>query len=234
MMRSVSALPAILATLLIGPAHAHLPRPGTYASGPDADLLGGRMAVSWSQPQGIERGRGDAFHAQSWSGSTLGAQWTLSCGSSEAEQEVREVLAVDGMRLRVYTTHFRGGRFHLSKDGPWGDGEVDWSGDLGDVRRDIVLVFEEDRLIDVREEIVGLGEFDGARCSLKLRFTAVRPRGDTIDAQKPESYPDFLAGGCAGAREHGAWGDGADLVLDVDCLVSAEQRPWTAVKTLYR
>ena len=111
---------AIVVLVLGSPAAASEPIPGSWNSTPaGASLHAGRAAVSWSQALDAARGLGDALNAQSWLGSGLGTERRFTCARSEREQVLSDELRLDGSGALVITTLFTGGRFALSKDGPW-------------------------------------------------------------------------------------------------------------------
>ncbi len=134
-----------------------------YGSGSQNVLMG---RGSNARPV-VDSGVNNVFNSASWDGAALAAQWVFSCGvsTSQTSQDNR----VNGIGTVVYTTNYSGGTFWLSKDGPWGDGSVDFTGTINSLIRITTLQYAADYTVTVTENINTSGNFDGSNCLMTCR-----------------------------------------------------------------
>ena len=216
-----------------------LPTPGIYYSvdhpGSPGLVLTGRGANSWTVPHG-NNGIAEVFNSMSFDGATLGTQWTYACGIAPGAHTVQDN-RVGGVGTMIYTQSYFGGRFFLSKSGPWGDGVNDWLGTIGTTTTittvQYILVGGVSTPVASRVNINSAGLFDNG-CSLEFVVANGTGAGDTDMMPKPAGWPDFIDEACAPTRIYGSWGYVQDITLMIDCETATRPSTWGQVKTLYR
>ncbi len=229
---AVAAL--VLMGVLVSAAWATDPASGTYTSVDfgygSQDVLMGRGTNA--RPP-VDTGVNNVFNSASWDGSTLGTQWIFSCGVSTSQ--TRQDNRVSGTGTMVFTTNYAGGTFWLSKNGPWGDGSVDFTGTINALVRITTLQYVSGNVVSARENINTSGNFDGSNCFLTFVITNAVGVGDTDISAFDSSYPALLDTGCAANGTSGSWGDVRDITMQIDCLPNpAKSASWGKVKSLYR
>jgi len=201
-------------------------------------LLTGR-ASTWRP--GINSGLPHVLHCQSWTGTSLGTQWDISCPIEPTNFSVQDN-RVGGVGTVVYTSTFQGGTFTLFAGGwPWGDG----TGTLGTtilVTTVQYILMPPYGSVPVASVVNGntAGSFVGG-CTLTFAIANGSGVGETSSQPpsltKPADYPTFLDGTCGPAQpnqQFGTWGTVLTITMGIYCPVGAEQSTWGAIKELYR
>jgi hypothetical protein len=234
MRKTVTAFSLLLAlaVVLVAPARATGPAPGTYHS---IDLGGavqlGRVTVSWF---GLtSNGAGDVFNMRSWDGTNLGAQWYFQCGFQGGAALVDDN-RVAGTGNVVRTNTYLGGNFFLDGAGPWSDGTKDLFGILGVTRIIVTERWVNGVLEESRMNIDTDGMFNGSNCTLTFVIANGLGEGDTNTGPLPADYPDFLDPNCNAGRFYGSWGSMSQITMRIDCPVPSRKSTWGALKQTYR
>ncbi len=200
-------------------------------------LLTGR-ASTWRS--GINSGLPHVLHVQSWDGTTLGAQWEISCAIETTPFDVVDN-RVNGVGTIVYTSHFEGGDFTFFAGGwPWGDG----TGTLGSTT--LITTVQYIMINGVSTGVAAVvngntsGQFDDG-CALNFAIGNGSGVGETTSLDPsimlPAYYPVFLDGTCnqaAAGSEFGTWGTVSTITISIDCSVGNEAETWGGVKAVYR
>ncbi|OGF13761.1 MAG: hypothetical protein A2W00_01135 [Candidatus Eisenbacteria bacterium RBG_16_71_46] len=228
---------ALLALALASTAFA-APVNGTYTSTDlGGQLLTGR-ASTWRS--GINSGLPHVLHAQSWTGTTLGTQWEISCPKEPVNFVVQDN-RVGGVGTIVYTSTFNGGTFTFFPGGwPWGDG----TGTLGTTT--LITTVQYILIGGVSTPVAAVvngntsGLFVGG-CNLTFAIANGVGVGETTSLNpaimKPADYPTFLDGSCGPApanAQFGSWGTVITITMNIDCATPTHESTWGRVKQLYR
>jgi hypothetical protein len=188
------------------------------------------------------------FGIASWSGKALGTQWALSCGVQWAPAEVKGGLDPKGNGIIMTSTVFEGGSFLLTQAGPWVTKWGTMAGSIGTNQTVLTEYYESGTLVKADMIAVATGITKLGRL-VRFQFTRCTAWGET-DGPK-FGYPPFLDPSCSATREHGYWGDMADVRITISRRVipvigagsaedadgrarSAPVGTWGAVKILYR
>ncbi|NOT33917.1 MAG: hypothetical protein HOP12_07080 [Candidatus Eisenbacteria bacterium] len=245
-MRIKATMIAVATALMLSalPALAAMPTPGIYFS---TDLGGqvllGRGSQSWIAPLNVNRGLGDVFNAQSWTPEgapdvsiegLLGTQWIFQCGVQLAPQGQVDNRDANGNGTVIFTNVFTGGIFFLSKNGPWGDGINDLTGQIFTTTAIATVVYVNSIPIQSRLNLDTYGQFDGSSCVLRFAIANGVGLGDTDLLAFPPEYPPLMDTDCAPTRVNGSWGDIKDITLQIECPVPTRSGTWGSVKTRYR
>lgn len=224
----VTALTLVLAI----PAFA-APVNGVYNSTDlGGQLLTGRASTHRT---GINSGFPHVFHVQSWDGASLGTQWEIRCGTSNAFNVVDNRVA--GTGTVVYSSTYTGGTFTFFPGGwPWGDG----TGTLASTTLVTTVQFVNN--VPVASVVNGnsSGMFAGG-CALTFAIANGNGVGETTSLNplitKPATYPMFLDGTCSPAAansQFGTWGDVRTITFMIDCATPTKTSTWGQVKQIYR
>jgi hypothetical protein len=211
---------------------------GIYTSTDIGGLLLTGRASTWRP--GINSGLPHVLHAQSWNGSTLGAQWEISCPTENVNFLVQDN-RVSGVGTIVYTSTFTGGTFTFFPGAwPWGDG----TGTL--TTTSLVTTVQYIMIGGVSTPVASVingntaGTFFGA-CALTFAIANGSGAGETTSLNpaftKPVTYPTFLDGTCGPAnpsQQFGSWGSVITITMGINCPVATEQAAWSNVKILFR
>lgn len=233
-MKRTTSILALASLLVIPGLAAAVPIGGIYTSTDlGGQVLTGR-ASTWRS--GVNSGLPHVLHAQSWDGSTLGAQWEVSCATENVNFTVQDN-RVAGVGTIVYNSTFTGGTFTLFAGGwPWGDGV----GTLGTTT--LVTTVQYINISNVSTPVASVvngnttGEFTNG-CRLTFAIANGAGIGETPFLVKPATYPTFQDGTCAPAAanaQFGTWGNVLTLTMSIDCTVDATPSTWSRTKSLYR
>jgi len=242
-------LTTVVALVLFAPAAvwACVPtvqNPGTYTT----TDLGGRLltgrASTWRP--GINSGLPNVLHAQSWNGSTLGAQWELRCPVENSAIGVVDN-RVGGVGTVVYTSTFTGGQLELFSTGEaWGDGVADLGTTI------VISTVQFINIANVSTPVASVlnastsGQFGqptlcGRHCVLTFVVSNGVGVGETtsldLSITRPATYPDFLDASCLaapGGQQFGTWGNTLTTTMRIDCTTSTTAATWGKVKSQYR
>ena len=225
-------LACLVATAAFAAVAVADPVPGTYTS---TDLGGalftGRASQSWGAALNANQGNGDVFHAESWSGSALGTQWTFSCGTQTAPQIVQDN-RVGGTGTVVFTNSFLGGSFNFV-NGPWCN-SANCGGTTSQTVSTVTVQYVTDIPVASVVNINTSGVFPGTNCNLTFVISNGVGLGDTDSGSLPADYPAFLETDCSASRVFGSWGDVVTIVARIDCPTSTHNSTWGALKSSYR
>lgn len=212
------------------------PVQGIYQSsdmGTGGVLLPGR-ASTWRS--GVNSGLPHVLHAQSWDGTTLGAQWDISCPTEPTNFVVQDN-RIAGTGTIVYTSQFSGGTFTFYAGGwPWGDG----TGTLNTTTLITTVQYVMIGTVSTPVASVANGNTSGAfsnGCALTFAIANGSGVGETPYAAKPANYPSFLDGSCGPASpsaQFGTWGNVITITMGINCPVPTSQSSWGQLKSLYR
>jgi len=237
-MRQFVMLIAVLAVVAVchTGANGQPPVSGTYKSLdlPGGTFLGGRFSESWmSSPDGRQT-PGNVAHLESWNGTTLGTEWSISCPMAVNVQLLFDFV-FGGTGQMAYMISYSGGTVWLSGAGPWGGGNPSYTA--------MVTSFTETRTL---QYVGGMLVAHDSNHSLTAQFVGYPTRcvnleisngvlvGDTDTMAKPATYPSFLDPSCGPTRTIGHWDDVTAITLAViGCTVPSEQRSWGAIKSIY-
>jgi hypothetical protein len=226
---------AVSLLLLPGLALAGAPVNGVYYSvdQPSGTFLTGHFTESWVSNPPNQGQVGNAINAQSWDGTTLGAEWWLSCPAIAAPPTLITDAVTNGDGFRIYQTTYSGGVLWLSATGPWGD--EDYYADVLSMTVSSTHLYTGGTLIDVVSDITLFGSFRGyAPCfEYTISNAAINGYGDT--GTLPMGFPPFVAGATCDPVGFGAWGDvtATTLTITGDCSVGNEVRTWGALKARF-
>jgi hypothetical protein len=223
----------IILVLVPAIALAGAPAAGTYQSQDIGGLmLNGRFSESFvgGGPGQV----GNTIHAQSFDGSFLGTQWSLSCVSIEAPPTlISDSRDGSGTGSVIYNTQYDDGFFFLDGDGPWGDGSEDYTG--------LVLTFENTsthqyvlgNLVGVTSNVTIYGMFDGYADCMQFVISNSATLG-TSPNPKPADYPDFMDQACGFGVPIGAWCTVPTITLTIlGCSVDNDTASFGALKARY-
>lgn len=233
----LSVFSVLLVLITVGAAMAADPIPGVYNSSPDPNdpFPEGRGSQSNALPGDAQNGLDDVFHAASWDGNSLGAQWSFSCGVAAVEHVQINNIDGNGNGTITFINSFGGGTFFLSKDGPWGDGVNDLTGTMNSTVSTVLVQVVGGQFAGSVGNVNTSGNFDGSDCVLTFEINNLVGLGDTdLTPPFPANYPALLDPNCGATRVNGSWGDVVDILISVDCPVPTEDRSWGSVKSMYQ
>jgi hypothetical protein len=215
------------------------PVPGSYTStsrpGMNPGVQVGRASTSRQFPNS---GNPKVFNGQSWSGSTLAAQWEIKCGVETmlTPPDSTNFNRITGTGWITYRQTFQGGVFALYADPAvgWGSG----TGTLGTTS--IISQVQFFNFTPYSSSFTGVtsGTFD-IGCTMDFAMANGFGAGETPYLAKPATYPVFLADDCSpadGSHQFGTWGDVNDIIVKInaDCATPTHRSTWGTVKAMYR
>lgn len=227
-----------LATFIAGAAVAGPPLVGVFSStdlGGDVEV--GRYMETYDTPDGAIL-PGTTLHAQSWDGMSLGTQWSYQCGVVVNDPVlISDFVGATGTGSRTYAKTFVGGTIWLSGNGPWGNGEMEYTGPiLSYVEYETIQYVNWERTHAVTN-VSATASLEGFSNSC-LAFTVgngVEIGSTDFGTPVPSDFPAMLDGSCNETDALGAWWDLTTLSLYIDsCIVSSEETTWDSVKSFYR
>lgn len=210
---------------------------------PPGSMLTGRFSESW--PTGYPGQLGNTVNSASWDGMQLGTQWRLWCPAIiQAPIFVSDTRDLDGTGDVTWLTHYGGGRFWLSMNGPWSaDNLVDFTGNVEQFRAVTTYMYVYGELLGIRSNITTIGVFDmlypnwDTPC-FEYSINNATFFGSTDTGSKPADFPSFLnPADCpsdVGTLAAGGWGSATQITLKIKgCAVPAESSTWGRIKTRY-
>jgi hypothetical protein len=227
-----------LATALVGlsllltawPALAGAPLEGEYRS-QLGDMLAGRFCESWAG--GAQGQVGNAVHAQSWDGSNLGGEWTLSCPVlMEPPELISSNLDVNGTGMVEYRSVYSGGTLVIVGTGPWGAGDAWYTATLDYYVHNTTFIY----WYGVQISYTTNADFSGHFIDYPVCLLGVTNAASVGQGGQPADYPDFLTSACLpDGTLMGEWGQVADITLSIfECTIGSESNTWGSIKTMYR
>jgi hypothetical protein len=238
MKRTGIVIHLLLIALLAGTSFAQAPLNGSYDS---TDLGGpvyvGRYTEGWDSGSGALLA-GTTINAHSWDGATLGTQWKYWC-STEASDAILLSDTVNGRGNgnRTYMKTFVGGYIWMSGTGPWGGGDLEYTGVIDTYIEYETITYSEHVPIAAVTNVQATAHFDYYPLPCMTFYigngsrVATTELGETI----PADYPDLLDTGCDATRTEGAAWDFFSITLTIsDCEVSTKESSWGAIKSMYR
>jgi hypothetical protein len=229
-MKKLLTMATLIALVLLPVLAQAAPVTGLFTSTDlGGQLLTGR-ASTWRS--GINSGLPHVLHAQSWDGTTLGAQWDISCATESIAFSVVDN-RVGGTGTVVYTSKFNGGTFNFYAGGfPWGDG----TGTL--LTTTMITTVQYVGGTAYASVINGntSGDFLNG-CLLTFAIANGTGVGETPYVSIPATYPLFLDGTCnpaSSSAQFGAWGNVMTITMHINCEVAEETTSWGSIKGLYR
>lgn len=233
-MKKLMTMATLTALLLLPLLAQAAPVTGTFTSTDlGGQILTGR-ASTWRP--GVNSGLPHILHAQSWDGTSLGAQWDISCAVENTAFGVVDN-RVGGNGTVVYTSTFNGGTFNFYAGGwPWGDG----SGTLATTTMISTVQFM--MIGGVSTPVASVvngntsGEFTNG-CLLTFAIANGAGVGETPYASIPATYPLFLDATCTPASagaQFGTWGNVMTITMHINCTVADEPTSWGAIKSIFR
>jgi hypothetical protein len=221
------------------PVLAGAPQVGVYLStdlgGP---MLVGRFSESWVDP-GSQGQVGNTIDAQSYdTGSGLGSQWKLYCASIAFPPSlVSDTRDANGSGDVSYRTEYTGGLFWMSKNGPWGDGSVDYTGTIDRFIVNTTYMYVNNQVLGIRSNVTTIGTFDNYGECFEYTINNAAFYGDTDTVGPlPAGFPPFMDSSCqTGTRTRGGWGSVTEIALRIrgNCTVPTQESTWGSVKALY-
>jgi hypothetical protein len=133
----------------------------------------------------------------------------------------------------TYTTHYEGGQFWISKDGPWGDGVTDITGTLSNYTVIATVTYFNFQMVGATSNISADGIFDNCPLGVSvIRFliaNAMLYWHPSMGPPVPPDYPPFLCGATTGELF-----DVCCVSMEIGPAVPVESLSWGAVKSVYR
>ncbi|MBI5836690.1 MAG: hypothetical protein HZB25_05560 [Candidatus Eisenbacteria bacterium] len=226
---------ALCAISLLTPALvAAAPVTGTYSSpSRGGNVLVGRASTS---RQFMNSGNPKVFNGQSWSGSTLGTQWVITCGVEVTSVPPDSSLFNPVTQTGTITYHqtFNGGTFTLftAPSVGWGSG----SGTLQTTQAVSQVFLSGGIPMGSSFTAVTTGTFSGG-CLLRFAMANGFGVGETPYFTKPATYPAFLNATCGladASHQFGTWGDVNDILVNIDCTTPIVPTTWGKIRTIFR
>ena len=225
--------------LAAAPVFAGPPETGVYLSTDmGGQMLPGRFSESWVDP-GSHGQVGNTIHALSYDPSFgLGTQWKLTCASiAFPPSVVADTRDLSGTGEVTYRTEYTGGLFWLSKNGPWGDGMLDYTGVIDIFTVTTTYLFVNNQVLGIRSNVTTTGTFDNLGGCFEYSINNTAFYGDTDTAGPlPAGFPGFMDDSCQiGTRTRGGWGSVTEIALRIlgNCTVPTQDSTWGGIKALY-
>ena len=225
-----------MVALIVAPASANPPLDGMYTS-MDGDMLEGRGSESWVAGADLELG--NTLNWDSWDGATLATQWYLSCPALCLDPElILDTVDGNGNGFRIYELTYCDGVLWLAGDGPWSNGDPDYTADFAQATSVVTIQFVQNNPVGWIQNLNVIGTFLNApeTCIDLLIANGVR-LGDTGSGNFPADYPDLVLGpNCDPAPDGaGSWWDISGITMTITgCAVPVEDTTWGRVKSSYR
>ena len=232
-MKLVKALfMSLLAILVAVPALADCsvhPNPGIYTT-TDGSILPGRVSEAWCTlaSPGVP---GNTENAESWDGTTLGAQWRVwgQAIDQYGAQMTGSSIDAYGNGWVDYVTNYVGGQFWLSKNHTWGDGVNDLTGTLTYFNVSARVSLIGGQIVGATSNVFLPGYFDNCPlCTLQYVITNAMLAWMPGWGAAPANYPAYLCGATMGE-----YFDVCCIRASIYCPVGTEATTWGAIKSLY-
>lgn len=234
------ALLSFLFVLAAVPALAGPPQNGIYFSTDmGGQMLPGRFSESWVDP-GSHGQVGNTLNAESYDPVFgLASQWRVYCASIAFPPSlIGDTRDANGTGEVTYQTEYTGGRFWMSKNGPWGDGSEDYTGVVGVFRISTTYMYVANQLLGIRSNVTTSGNFDGYDDCFEYTINNAAFYGDSdLVGPLPAGFPAYMDSSCqTGTRTRGGWGSVTEIALRIhgECTVPTQDSTWGAVKALYQ
>ena len=230
-MKVVIVLAFALAVLAATPVLADAPLPGTYRS-LDNDMAAGRFSESW---YGGGQGQiGNTVHSRSWTEAAgFVDEWEVWCPwLSEVPELIADSRDANGTGMVEYQSVYSGGFFSLIGTGPWGNGDVVYTGWLEYYIHHTTFIFFNNVPVNYTTNAEFAGYFDGYCMCILVQANAASGGSGA----QPADYPTYLEDTCGeNVTLMGEYGAVADITMTIyECASSTEQSTWGAIKSLYR
>lgn len=225
--------------LIAGTAFATPPQTGVYLSNDFGGvMLTGRFSESWVNPSASHGQVGNTIDAMSWNGAVLGTEWKVWCPSIALPPTlVSDNRDGNGTGDVTYQTTYGGGVYWMSKNGPWGDGSVDYTGTVQSFMIVTTYQYVFGQLLGIRSNVTMIGKFDGYDNCMEYTINNAAFVGTTDVMPLPSDYPPFYDSSCAtGTVSRGGWGTVTQIAIRIygSCAVATRPASWGAIKALYK
>lgn len=233
-MRKLLTMATLIALVMLPVLAQAAPVTGLFTSTDlGGQILTGR-ASTWRP--GVNSGLPHVLHAQSWDGTTLGAQWDLNCATETSAFAVVDS-RVAGVGKVVYTSTFNGGTFNFYAGGfPWGDGTGTLLTTTTTTTVTYLMIGGISTPVASVVNVDTSGDFTNG-CLLTFAIANAAGIGETPYASIPATYPLFLDSTCNPASpsaQYGTWGNVMTITMHINCEVAEETTSWGSIKGLYR
>jgi hypothetical protein len=235
-----TVLYVVLVLALTSPivAIAQPPVDGTYTS---IDLGGqmmlGRYSESWSAPDSRLQ-MGNTANKQSWDGSSLGAQWQLTCTRiGNPGILITDTVDGNGNGFQEWLVIYLGGTLVLDGAGPWGGGDPTYSADLHTYQEIKTYQYVNHEIVQTISNVSIQAKFVGySETCVAISILNQEEHGTTDTEMLPPNYPGFLdPPQCDPTRTMGSWGEVDEITLIVTgCTVPVDETTWGNIKSIYK
>ena len=232
---------ALAASTVASAAGIYPPTVGTYRSSL-GQVLPGRATES--MPCDLCEGQlGNLITSESWDGSALGTNWTLTCPQIASAPQLTFDNVVSGTGQRIYQTSYSGGNLWLSGTGAWGTGDPAYTAPISyftavTTQQYVggVLVGEVSNLnffgmMDNYDNCFSLAISNGALVGATGGSAPLTPPAD------PSTYPPLKGpSDCNATATHGTYWAVHDITFTIlgRCAVATRPATWGQVKAIYR
>ena len=211
--------------------------PGTYKT-LSGTIRPGR-ATECMPFDGGEGQLGNLIWAESWDGSVLANNWTVTCPQISGPAALIYDGVTGGTGQRIYITPYSGGTLWLSGAGAWGAGAPYYTATLNSLTVTATKQYVGGQLVGVVSNINLAGNFDGGQC-FTMAISNAELVGMTGNPSLPPPsgmWPAFHGpSACGLIGAHGTYWDVHDVALSIlgDCTTPSETSTWGRIKSLYR
>jgi len=227
---SVSSILAVAASAQTNP-----PLVGTYKT-LNGSLIPGRASLS-SATDGALLQPGQIIEAESYDGSTLATKWKVSCPQAGVSSLMYDGV-VGGNGQRIYQTPFTGGTLWLSGTGPWGTGDVAYTGGFATFTVITTQQFVGGQLVGMVANVNFTGMLDSYESCFSMAISNAELVGVTPSApSEPGAFPAFFGpSDCNVSGASGSYWDVHDITFSIigQCAVGAQRPTWGSLKNIYR
>jgi hypothetical protein len=232
------AIHLLLIALLAGAAFAQAPVNGSYSSTDIGGLVYvGRYSEGWDSGGGAIFA-GTTLNCQSWDGASLGTQWKYWCSTASSDAILMsDTVKGNGNGTRTYMKTFVGGYMWLDGAGPWGGGDVEYTGVIDTYIEYETITYEAFVPIAAVTNVEVTAHFDSypQPCMTFYIGNGTRVATTEIGETIPADYPGLLDPSCDATRTEGAVWDFYSITLTVsDCEIATKESSWGAIKSMYR
>jgi hypothetical protein len=220
----------------VEPGRATESWPSDGGSGEPGKLLQAGSIVA----AGGEGQIGNLIWAESWDGSVLGANWTLTCPQISGPPNLIYDGVVGGNGQRIYSTPYGGGALWLSGAGAWGGGAPYYLATLTSFTVIATKQYVGGQVVGVVSNINLMGSFEGEGQCFTMAISNAELVGMTGNPYLPPPTSGWPAlhgpGECSLIGSHGTYWDVHDVTLSIlgSCTTPGQTSTWGRVKSLYR